>query len=67
MIAQFSFDPLIGHLTDATTPGQREPDCNCNEGVLHIPRTLGPEPDQQMQLSVISRILAILDLWMGPE
>ena len=36
------FNPLIGPLSGATTPGQNGPESNGNEGVLRIPQ--GPSP-----------------------
>ena len=33
------FNPSIGPLSGATTPGQRGPGSNGNEGVLHIPQS----------------------------
>ena len=33
------FNPLIGLLSGATTPGQSGPGSDGNEGVLHIPQS----------------------------
>ena len=33
------FNPLIGPLSGATTPGQRGPGSDGNKGVLHIPQS----------------------------
>ena len=63
--------PIDGTLTGTTTPGQGRPKSNGNEGVLHIPKTLGMKFHYQMQFSVISRTLSCNTLhnslsdWIG--